>query len=147
MPIEARWLVSASASCWHAVEAIARGAELVDAATAGALADQVAELLEDVRSLGLDRDQFFLHALPLAVQFDVADEWAKAVLAKLVGPAPMAESVQRLARQSRSLQAAFLRENPRVMDDLELRVAPLMGQWEVRGPGLMTAVRASPNPR
>ncbi len=44
MPIETRWLVSASASCWHAVEAIGTGADLVDSATADALNANVSEL-------------------------------------------------------------------------------------------------------
>jgi hypothetical protein len=138
MPIETRWLVSASASCWHAVEAIARGSHLVDSATHGALYDKVAELLADIQSLGLDREQFFQYAVPMAVQFDVPGEWAKALLAKLVGPAPAPDAVQQLARQSRSIETAFLQANPHVLGDLELRIAPLMGQWEARGPGLMT---------
>ncbi|MEX2115158.1 MAG: hypothetical protein WD845_18335 [Pirellulales bacterium] len=140
MPIETRWLASATASCWHAAEAIARGAELVDRATHDAMVGEVDELLGEVRSLGLDQDFFFACAVPAAVQLDVPAEWAKAVLSRLVGVAPAPDAAQRLARRFVALQAAFLRTNPQVLDELELRTAPLMGQWEARGPGLLAGV-------
>lgn len=140
MPIETRWLASAPASCWHAVQAIATGATLVDRATAEALADDVEMLVGDLELLGLEQAAFFEHAVPLAAQFDAPGEWAKAVLARLVGAAPSPEVAARLARRYLALMSPFSRTNPQLLEQLELRVAPLMGQWEARGPGLMATV-------
>jgi hypothetical protein len=140
MPIETRWLASAPASCWHAAQAIASGATLVDRATADALTGDVCALAGELELLGLGQAAFFEHAVPLAAQFDVPGEWAKAVLARLVGASPTPEAITRLARRYVALMSAFSRTNPQVLDQLELRVAPLMGQWEARGPGLMATV-------
>jgi hypothetical protein len=140
MPIETRWLASAPASCWHAAQGIATGATLVDRATAEALAGDALALIGELELLGLAPAAFFEHAVPLAAQFDAPSEWAKAVLARLVGAAPSPDDVQLLARRHAALMAAFSRTNPQLLDQLELRVAPLLGQWEARGPGLMATV-------
>jgi hypothetical protein len=140
MPIETRWLASAPASCWHAAQAIAAGATLVDRATADALTGDVRALAGELELLGLQQAAFFEYAVPLAAQFDVPGEWAKTVLARLLGPSPSPDVVARLARRHAALTSAFFRTNPQLLDQLELRVAPLMGQWEARGPGLMSTV-------
>jgi hypothetical protein len=139
MPCELRWLVSTAASSMHAAAALARGDTLVDRAACEALSEPTRELLEVVEAMGWQPARFFEHAVPQSARFDVPRELAKVLSAKLVGFAP-AGPPEQLASRLGALQRAFDQAHPRALEDLELRAAPLMEQWEARGPGLLADV-------
>jgi hypothetical protein len=146
MPIELRWLVSTAASSLHAAEAIVRGAALVDRRTAAALAEEAGGLATDLDALALVPDRFFEHAAALSAKIDSPTEWARTVMAKLLGRSDQVDSHQPLARRFIALQAAFARENPHALEELELRSQPLREQWEARGPGLLATVAQRTDP-
>jgi hypothetical protein len=146
MTIELRWLASASASTLHAAAAMLEGWPLVDRATGGALAGEVAELARDLETLALTPARFFDHAIGASTRLDNPARLAEVVIAKLHGPRAATEAAPALARRLIGLQTAFLSANPAVVDELETRSGPLREQWEARGPGLLAAIRRLTEP-
>lgn len=138
-----RFLASASASCFHAAGAIARGRPLVDSRLAPALAAPLASLKAELTAAGIDAEAFFAQAVPLAAEFENNRELAERVLNKLRGRENLAG---RLAGWFSQLESAFLDAVPGVVDQLELRSGPLREQWEARGPGLLAAIERQTEP-
>ena len=135
-----RFSASASASCFHAAAAMARGMPLVDARLAEALAASVASLTAELAASGIDPEAFFSQAVPLAADFENNRELAERVLNKLRGRENHELPAARLAGWFSQLESAFLGAVPGVVDELELRSGPLCEQWEARGPGLLAAI-------
>ena len=148
MPIETRWTVSTPASGLYAASVmLGAPAELADAAPLDAkiselLAFEVETLAEDLEAVGLEPAVFFDHAIALSVRFDAPLEWAKVLVTKTLGPRVAPELIAaRLVRSRMSLEAAFARAHPGLLEELELRSEPLRMQWEARGPGLMKGLQ------
>ncbi|HVX63867.1 MAG TPA: hypothetical protein VHC19_24810, partial [Pirellulales bacterium] len=143
-----RWRVSLSSSCFHAAAALARQEPLVDERLRAALAEPAAALLAEVKGGGIEAQEFFEQAVPLAVDFESNRELADRILAKL--PVRSGELNQqaagRLAGWFTELEAAFTSAVPRVVEDLSLRSGPLRDQWEARGPGLLAAIARKTEP-
>ena len=138
--MQLRWLASASASCFHAAAAIARGRTLVDARLADALAMPTESLVEELAAAGLGVAAFFTQAVPLAADFQNNRELAARVLDKLRGRGEHEQLSGRLAGRISQLESAFHAAVPGAVDELELRGGPLREQWEARGPGLLAAI-------
>jgi hypothetical protein len=138
MAINLRWVCSASASCFHAVDALASGAALADAGLAAALAGSTNWIVQAVEARAPAR-QFFRHLVPLAAGIENNRELAKVALAKACGQAA-ADSAERLAGLLGGAEQAFLRAVPGVVDELALRAEPLRLHWEARGPGLLSGI-------
>jgi hypothetical protein len=140
MAIELRWLASTAASGLHAAAAMLEGATLADPKLSAALAEQVRGLRGDLQELAAEPDLVFEHLIPLSARFDSPMQLAEVTVAKLFGwqkpPAAAAILARRLVALNTAFQAAF----PRALAELELRAAPLGGQWEARGPGLIATV-------
>jgi hypothetical protein len=140
MAIELRWLASTATSGLHAAAAILQGATLVDPKMSLALAEPVRDLRGELDALAPEHGLIFEHLIPLSAQFDSPMRLAEVTVAKLVGSQPPATAVASLARRLVALDAAFQAAFPRALQELELRAGPLCGQWEARGPGLITEV-------
>jgi hypothetical protein len=141
MPTTLRWIVSSSASAFHAAEAIARGLPLADAALAAALAEPAAKLGAVVSASGIPGDLFWSHVSALAAGVHNNRELASLVLAKTIGRGARLESlIDVFAAAFTALENAYDAAAPQSLDDLELRSGPLREQWEARGPGLLAQV-------
>lgn len=138
--MQIRFSASASASCFHAAAAIARGWPLVDARLAEALTAPVTSLTAELAASGIDAEAFFAQAVPLAADFENNRELAERVLKKLRGHENHELLAGRLACWFSQLESAFHSAVPGVVDELELRSGPLREQWEARGPGLLAAI-------
>ena len=121
---------------------------LADERLRAALQKPVASLLAELRGGGIEAQEFFEQAVPLAADFESNRELAERILAKL--PSGSGELNQqaagRLAGWFTELEAAFTSAVPRVVDDLALRSGPLRDQWEARGPGLLAAIARKTEP-
>jgi hypothetical protein len=141
MPVEIRWIASSSASAMHAACALAAEQALADAALAEALAPPSRALAAVAEVGGLDQTQFWSHLVPLAAGIQNNRELADVALAKMIGRnARQATLIAELAGRLSDLESAFRKLLPEVVEQLELRSAPLREQWEARGPGLLAEV-------
>jgi hypothetical protein len=154
MTTELRWRASFAASCLYAADALRfspsgappgqdaapRETLFVNPVLAAALAEPVAQLVGELAECHLARDAIWSHLLPLSAGIDNNRELAELALAKVLGRAKAAPHRERLAGRIADLEAAFRRELPQVVEDLELRSGPIREQWEARGPGLLHGV-------
>ncbi|MGE0609208.1 MAG: hypothetical protein AB7O62_19100 [Pirellulales bacterium] len=141
MPIELRWLASASTSCFHAVDLSARCQPLADVGLAAALALPTQALLAEFGAFHTRSPNPFEHLLPLSAGIGCNRELAEVVLRKTCGGSSGDhERIAMLAGHFSDLERAFIKYCPEIVDQLTLRSEPLRQQWEARGPGLMRGV-------
>jgi hypothetical protein len=141
MPVEIRWIASSSASALHAAEALVQRRVFADAALADAIRAPAQALAAVPIVGGLDVAQFWSHLVPLSAGIENNRELAGVTLAKLIGRTPrQAALVPELAGRLSDVEAAFRAMLPGLVEQLELRSAPLREQWEARGPGLLAEI-------
>ncbi len=140
MPTNLRWLMSVSASCFHAAAAQDAGRTLVEPKLAAALAPGVESLGVVFDAGGVARQRFFGHVVPLSAGIENNRELALLAWRKAMAVTPEDATLSHLAAAMAALKHAFGGELPGLLDQLELRTAPLVEQWEARGPGLLSSV-------
>jgi hypothetical protein len=140
MPIELRWLLKMSPSCFHAMDALLRDLPLADDRLSGALAGPAASLRTELDSLEIPAATFLGHVVPLSAEIESNRELARLALTKTIGRQESAVRVERIAGVFTSLESAFNAVQPRLANELTLRAEPLRQQWEARGPGLMAGI-------
>ena len=140
MPTEIRWLASASASCYHAVELLERTGRLADSKLERALRPGVADLCEFLAAASLPAERCMEHLVPLSVGIHGARQLAAAVLTKVAGPRRDARWEPRLVEILREVETQFHAALPGLVDELALRAVPLGEQWDARGPGLLAQI-------
>ena len=139
-----RWIVSGSASAFHAAEALAQGRELADAGLAEAIREPVRHLAAVIDASGIPAAAFWAHAGALAAGIHNNRELASLSLAKILGRSPKIEPLASpFAAVITALENAYNAWAPNANDDLELRSGPLRQQWEARGPGMLAQVGRS----
>jgi hypothetical protein len=140
MSVVLRWIASTHASCLHAAASMLAGATLVEPRTAKILAGDVEQLGVELDAMGLDRKEFFRHAIPQSARYHAPQALAEVVVTKILGrPHPGAQPGG-LARRLIALESAYAQAHPQAVEELELRCEPLREQWEARGPGLLATV-------
>lgn len=140
MPTQLRWLASKSASCFHAAEALARGRETADAAVRDALLQPARAVAGELSAASVPHE-FWAHLIPLSAGIERKRELAELALIKTVGRGARQQTLApRLAGLLTELETAFSDAVPSVLDQLELRSAPLREQWEARGPGMLAQI-------
>ena len=141
MPITLSWRTSFSASCLHAAAAIVRGEALADARLAGALAEPTMLLQGEIEANGLPAGRFWQHLIGLAATTESDRQLVQTALIKAIGRGKAADiAEQRLTAAVTGVEAAVSREFPKLAEELPLRMGPLRGQWEARGPGFLRRV-------
>ena len=136
-----RWLVSLSASCFYAAEAVLRGRGPGDSDLAAAVAEPAAALAKEIDYAALPAERFWQHLVPLSARIDSNRQLAEVALAKTVRMDQRTRSmIAPLATRIAEVEAAVLRECPGLLDELAARWEPLRGQWDLRGPGLLAGV-------
>jgi hypothetical protein len=147
MPTTLRWIVSSSASAFHAAEAMARGWPLADAELSAALEEAAARLAALISVSGIPGEAFWGHVTALSGGIHNNRELANLALAKTLGRGAQLESlVDVFSAAFAGLENAYNAAAPRSLDDLELRSGPLREQWEARGPGVLAQVGRSTEP-
>lgn len=135
--MELRWQPSFDLSAMHAAWALASGKRLVDPALAEELAPAAAELDRLARLGGLPASVFWRQLLALSADFPSNEQLAERVLSRLQPGTPSPSSTAELARAIAACEAVMRRRFPRMLEELALRVGPMQGVWEARGPGLL----------
>ncbi len=139
MAIHIDWQVSRQASCYHAVAWLAAGGKLADPALEDALVPAASVLWEQLATTHTPLKVFFEHLVPLSASVDGTASLAKQTLTKVVGGHHAERLDAGVAAALATMLNAMDRRLPNLQQELALRAAPLVEQWDARGPGLMHA--------
>lgn len=139
--MEIRWLVSVSASCFHAVGEMLRRRRLVDTALSEQLTQPVDQLHSYCQAWGVDAVVLVDHLTAISIEPLSVDDQARRAIRKAVGEAGMAQIIKPVVSWIQHVQSRFVELYPRSLEELELRSSPLREQWEARGPGLIAQLR------
>lgn len=139
MATSLQWVASFSASCFHAADAMVRGAKLVDGNLAPQLSQSALALRETVRGSGLPETRLWRQLLALSHQIENNRELAATAIRKTSGGSQHEALAGRLAGRIADLEAAMHRAAPQMMEELAHRGRPIRELWEAYGPGLLRA--------
>ncbi|MEQ8209840.1 MAG: hypothetical protein RH917_08400 [Lacipirellulaceae bacterium] len=143
MSLELRWRTSLSATCLHAAVCQQQGLPTVDDQLAVAIAPVAAALHTELMMLG-DPRKALLELCSLSAEYENNRELAERTVARLTTGDPTA--VSHLEGHITGLEAALLKVQPEVAEQLAVRGRPLQEQWEARGPGLLRAMGRMTDP-
>jgi hypothetical protein len=136
-----RWKASFSASCLHAAACLSEGLPVIDTATAALLQGTSDELSNELRACGLAAESTLPLLVSLAAECENNRQLVELAARRTHGAGTLGESaIARLAGCISDLEAAWLRHQPALVDELAVRGRPLREQWEARGPGLLSAM-------
>jgi hypothetical protein len=146
MPVEVRWTVNSSVSCFHALETLASGETVVDLRVAELLTQPTHDLIAACSAVGVSPGRLFMHLTPLAAGIDDTRSLVELVLRKLGCHDHSPANGSRLVAVLAETKHAYTRLLPDLLDELELRSGPLREQWEARGSGLLAGVELRTEP-
>lgn len=138
--MELRWMASVSTSSLRAAEAVANGRPCVDEAFAAAVAEPARRLEQELRAVGLPAARLWETLAGLSALLENNRELAESALRKVAGREAAERHAGRLAGAIADLERAALQHAPQLVDELALRLRPLLDQWEARGPGLLRLI-------
>jgi len=138
--IELRWKTSVSASCLHAAACHRAGIPAADPHYAAALDEPSAALVGEIAHAGWPVDSVIAELAAFAPEYENNRELVTRALTRLRIPPNNGGTLVRVAGAIADLEAALVRSQPQLVDELAVRGEPLRQQWEARGPGLLREV-------
>lgn len=139
--VQIRWKASFSASCLHAAASMFEGLPIADRRIAEILQPATEALVNELGECGFDARSTLPALVGLAADYENNRQLAEMAVNRVVGGGTINDAaVSRLAGCIADLEAAWLREQPELVDELAVRSRPLREQWEARGPGLLRAI-------
>jgi hypothetical protein len=140
MPLELRWKASLSATCLHVAFCRRAGLPAADNQCEQALGALADELVREIELAGWPAEHLIEQLAGLSAEYENNRELVTRAAARLHLPPLDPASQVRVAGAIADLEAALLRTQPEIVDELAVRGVPLRDQWEARGPGLMREV-------
>jgi hypothetical protein len=131
-----RWKVSVSATCLHAASCRAAGLQGADLDVAAVLEAASEALIAEIDAAGWPVLPTLNELTGLASEVDNNGDLVRRVAARLQLPTADANAV-RVAGAIADFEAAMLRTQPELAEELAVRAGPLREQWEARGPGML----------
>lgn len=139
--MQLRWKASFSASCLHAAACMHEGLPIADSTIAATLQPAVEALVGELTACGFAVDRALPLLTGLAAEYENNRQLIETASKRSQGTEGLGEAaVSRLAGSVADLEAAWLREQPNLVEELAVRGGPLREQWEARGPGLLREV-------
>jgi len=139
--MQLRWKASFSASCLHAAACMSEGLPVANSTIAATLHPPTEALSRELHACGFAVQTTLPLLVALAADFENNRQLVEKVATRIQGAGTLSESaIARLAGCIADLEAAWLREQPGLVDELAVRGRPLREQWEARGPGLLRAI-------
>lgn len=139
--MQLRWKVSFSVSCLHAAACMHEGLPIADASIAATLQPAVRALVDELTASNLQVDTALPQLVELAAEFENNRQLIEMLGKRILGVGMLSEAkISRLAGCVTGLEAAWLRKQPGLVEELAVRGRPLREQWEARGPGLLHAI-------
>ncbi len=137
-----RWKASFSASCLQAAASISEGLPIADSTIAAILQTPTEALTRELHACGFAVESTLPLLVGLAADYENNRQLIEMAARRTRGAGALDEAtVSRLAGCIADLEAAWLREQPTLLEELAVRGRPLREQWEARGPGLLQAIR------
>ncbi|MGI9430347.1 MAG: hypothetical protein ACR2NM_16920 [Bythopirellula sp.] len=138
--MQLRWKASFSASCLHAATSMHEGLPIADSKIAGLLQAPVAALTSELTACGFAVEATLPLLAGLAADFENNRQLIERAAQRIQGAGAISgAAISRLAGCIADLEAAWLREQPNLVEELAVRGRPLRESWEARGPGLLRA--------
>lgn len=135
------WKPSSSSSALHATELVAHGHSLIDAELQAKLASP-AESLEEmgIRSI-VGKERFWDWLIGLSCEYENDIQLAERVIAKTHGTSGLPRDLStRLAGLIQDAEKALFEQNPKINEELPMRIVPMQELWNTYGPGLMLQI-------
>ncbi len=139
--MQLRWKASFSASCLHAAACMTEGLPVADNSIAAALHPPTEALTSELYTCGFAIESTLPLLVALAADYESNRQLVEMAARRTQGAGAIGDAaLARLAGSITDLEAAWLREQPGLVDELAVRGRPLREQWEARGPGLLRAI-------
>jgi len=139
--MQLRWKASFSASCLHAAASLSEGLPVIDTSIAAVLQPATDALLRELQACSPATESMLPLLVGLAAECENNRQLIEMAVTRSQGAGAInAATISRLAGCIAGLEAAWLREQPTLVDELVVRGRPLREQWEARGPGLLHAM-------
>lgn len=137
--MQLRWKVSFSASCLHAATCLCEGLPVIDTTTAAILQPATDQLSSELHACNLAIETTLPLLVGLAADYENNRQLIEMAIQR-TGDTASPATISRLAGAIADLEAAWLRKQPNLVEELAVRGRPLREQWEARGPGLLHAI-------
>lgn len=137
---ELRWKTSLSATALYVALCRARGIEPVDAAAGPELTPAVDALVAEIEAAEWQPLPLLQQLISLATELDNNSELVARAVTRLRLPPRDSSASVRIVGAIADLEAALLRAQPNLAEELAVRGGPLREQWETRGPGMMREI-------
>jgi len=139
--MELRWKASFSASCLHAAASMSEGLPVAESTIATALYPPTEVLTSELYTYGFAVESTLPLLVGLAADYENNRQLIEMAARRIQGAGAISEAaLSVLTGCINDLEAAWLREQPRLVEELAVRGRPLREQWEARGPGLLRAI-------
>ena len=139
--MDLRWKVSFSASCLNAAAALVEGLPAANSEIAAVLHPPTEELVAELHVLQFDVATALHDLTGLTADYENNRQLVEVMLRRARGTGSVdSATVARLAGCIADLEAAWLRQQPNLVEELAVRGRPLREQWEARGPGLLRSI-------
>ena len=139
--MDLRWKVSFSASCLNAAAALVEGLPAANSEIAAVLHPPTEELVAELHVLQFDVATALHDLTGLTADYENNRQLVEMMLRRARGANSVdSATVARLAGCIADLEAAWLRQQPNLVEELAVRGRPLREQWEARGPGLLRSI-------
>ena len=139
--MELRWKISFSASCLHAAASMYEGLPVTNSAIATLLHPPAQALAAQLHACGFAVETTLPLLTGLAADYEHNRQLIEMAVQRTRGAGGLGEeAISRLTGNIADLEAAWLREQPALVEELAVRGRPLREQWEARGPGLLRAI-------
>lgn len=134
--MDLRWKTSVSATCLHAAACQRAKIGAADRQLAAALDGPAATLIRQIQDARWPVDDVLDQLASLSSMYENNRELVTRALGRLHFKGVEA-LVNRVAGAIADLEAAMLRAQPELVDELAVRGGPLREQWDARGPGML----------
>ena len=139
--MELRWKISFSASCLHAAASMNEGLSIADSTISPILGPPAEALAAQLHACGFDVDSTLPLLTGLAADYEHNHQLIEMAVQRTRGAGRLSDAnISLLTGNIADLEAAWLREQPALVEELAVRGRPLREQWEARGPGLLRAI-------
>ena len=136
-----RWKASFSASCLHAAACMSEGLPVADKTIAAILLPPTEALAAELDACSFAAETTLPLLTALAADYENNRQLIEMAVQRTRGAGAVCDAnIARLAGSIADLEAAWLREQPNLVEELAVRGRPLREQWEARGPGLLRAI-------
>jgi len=120
---------------------MSEGLPVADSTIAAALYPPTEALRDELYACGLAIESALPLLVALAADYESNHQLVEMAVRRMQGAGAIGEAaIARLTGCITDLEAAWLREQPALVDELAVRGRPLREQWEARGPGLLRAI-------